>query len=89
MLAQAFPQIRTQKQGEVRIEEMPLLRNVVVVDNEGEGKVERERLGIECGIEWREVLMWGARGYDGKRGEKDWDEVINLQFTRCAFFFVY
>ena len=63
-----------------------MLRNVVVVDNEGEGRVERERLGIGCGIEWREVLMWGNRGYSGKREEKDWDEVINLQFTRFVSF---
>ena len=89
MLSQAFPQIRSQRPGEIEIEELPQLRNLIVVDNAEE---ERERLGrlkIKSMVDWREILLWREDVPEERRVTAlkivlKQDDVINLQFTRLV-----
>jgi len=88
-LSQAFPQIRSQHPGEIEIEELPKLRNLIVVDNAEE---ERERLGrlkIKSMVDWREILLWREdvpeeRRVTALKFDLKQDDVINLQFTRLV-----
>jgi len=88
-LSQAFPQIRSQRPGEIEIEELPQLRNLIVVDNAEE---ERERLGrlkIKSMVDWREILLWREdvpeeRRVTALKIDLKQDDVINLQFTRLV-----
>jgi hypothetical protein len=86
-LSQAFPQIRSQQPGEIQIEEMPELRNLIVVDNAEEETARLEKLRIKCMVDWREILLWRDNTIERrklneiKNGLKK-DDIINLQFTR-------
>ncbi|KAF9447142.1 acetyl-CoA synthetase-like protein [Macrolepiota fuliginosa MF-IS2] len=85
-LSQAFPQIRSQQPGEIQIEELPELRNLIVVDNAEEDKERLGRLKIKSLIDWRDILLWGEGGSEERRvkeigGLLKNDDVINLQFT--------
>lgn len=85
--SQAFPQIRSQKPGEIQIEELPELRNLIVVDNAEEEKARLGRLKIQSLVDWREILLWRKDSAEqtrlnGVRNSLEKDDVINLQFTR-------
>lgn len=85
--SQAFPQIRSQHPGEIQIEELPELRNLIVVDNAEEDRARLERLKIKSLVDWREILLWRDDTIEGRklneiRSGLEKDEVINLQFTR-------
>ncbi|KAF8999106.1 acetyl-CoA synthetase-like protein [Cyathus striatus] len=67
MLAQAFPEMCGNAQGDIQIADLPNLRNLVVVDNKEEYRAELEKLNIRS---MKEI---------SESAEKD--EVINLQFT--------
>ncbi|EKM75615.1 hypothetical protein AGABI1DRAFT_123040 [Agaricus bisporus var. burnettii JB137-S8] len=84
--SQAFPQIRSQHPGEIQIEELPELRNLIVVDNAEEDRTRLERLKIKSLVDWREILLWRDDTIEGRklneiRSGLEKDEVINLQFT--------
>lgn len=86
-LSQAFPQIRSQHPGEIQIEELPELRNLIVVDNAEEEKERLGRLKIKSLVDWREILLWREDGPEERKvkeivGLLEKDDVINLQFTR-------
>lgn len=87
MLAETFAQIRSQHPGEIQIEELPELRNLVVIDNVEESKADLEKLHIKSMVDWREVPIW-KEGVREARVQKELeaslgkDEVVNLQFTR-------
>lgn len=88
-LSQAFPQIRSQPPGEIQIEELPELRNLVVVDNAEEEREHLGRLKIKSLIDWREILLWREDASEERKVNKlksglKKDDVINLQFTRLA-----
>ena len=87
MLAQTFPEIRSAKPGEIQVEDLPELRNLVLVDNEESAHNDLAQLRIKSMIDWRELLMWreGHRAAQARRdiaARLDADDVINLQFTR-------
>jgi hypothetical protein len=88
-LSQAFPQIRSQHPGEIQIEELPELRNLIVVDNAEEEKARLGRLKIKSLVDWREILLWREDASEERRVEETKsalknDDVINLQFTRLV-----
>lgn len=86
-LSQAFPQIRSQHPGEIQIEELPELKNLIVVDNT-EGEKERlARLKIKSLVDWREILLWREDVVEERRVKEivntlEKGDVINVQFTR-------
>jgi len=92
-LAEAFPEIRGAHPGEIQLEDLPELRNVVVIDNAQEAHVDLAKLHIKSMVDWREVLIWREDVHEARvqsnitAGLKN-DEVINLQFTRYAHRFI-
>ena len=58
MLAETFVQIRSQHPGEIQIEELPELRNLVVIDNAEESLADLDKLHIKSMVDWREVPIW-------------------------------
>ena len=87
MLAQTFPEIRSAKPGEIQVQDLPELRNLVLVDNDGTAHNDLAELRIKSMVDWREVLMW-REGHGAAQARRDItaklekDDVINLQFTR-------
>ncbi|KXN89148.1 Putative acyl-CoA synthetase YngI [Leucoagaricus sp. SymC.cos] len=85
-LSQAFPQIRSQHPGEIRIEELPELRNLIAVDNAEAEKARLGRLKIRSLVDWREILLWREDAIEERRVAEIMtslkkDDVVNLQFT--------
>ena len=87
MLAQTFPEIRSAKPGEIQLEDLPELRNLVLVDNRDTAHNDLAQLHIKSMVDWRELLMW-REGHVAAQVRKNItarlqkDDVINLQFTR-------
>ncbi|TFK20517.1 acyl-CoA synthetase [Coprinopsis marcescibilis] len=86
MLYETFAEMRSMHPGEIQIEELPELRNIVVIDNVDEARTMLDTLHIKSTVDWREVLMWREDTGKAKRQRElekslDRDEVINLQFT--------
>ena len=87
MFAEAFPEIRGANPGELQVEDLPQLRNIVVVDNAEEYRADLAPLHIKGTVDWREILMWREDARE-VRVQKDilrrlnQEEVISLQFTR-------
>ncbi|KAJ3762213.1 acetyl-CoA synthetase-like protein [Lentinula raphanica] len=75
-----FPSLTSSKPGEIQEEELPELRNLIVVNNRDEQEL------VKVAIDWREIILWREDTQEAKlvkdiaRG-LDKDEVINLQFT--------
>ncbi|CAA7268372.1 unnamed protein product [Cyclocybe aegerita] len=85
-LSEAFVQIRSQHPGEIQLEELPELRNLVVVDNAESEKDDLDKLHIKSMVDWREILIWREDATEARIQRNicaglDKDEVINLQFT--------
>ena len=92
MLAEAFAEIRGMQPGEIQIEYLPDLRNIVVVDNKEEAKADLAKLHIKSMVDWREILLWREDAREGRvqrdiSASLDKDDVINIQFTRCVWRF--
>jgi len=92
MLAEAFAEIRGMQPGEIQIEYLPDLRNIVVVDNKEEAKADLAKLHIKSMVDWREILLWREDVREGRvqrdiSASLDKDDVINIQFTRCVWRF--
>lgn len=90
MFAETFAEMRGQQPGELQIEDLPTLRNFVVIDNAESAKADLAKLHIKSMVDWREVLIWqeGAREARVQKeveASLEKDEVINLQFTRYDF----
>lgn len=88
-LSQAFPEIRSCHPGELQIEDLPELRNLVVVDNAEEHHADLAKLHIKGMVDWREILVWREDAHESHVQKSicaglQKDEVINLQFTRFA-----
>ncbi|GLB39151.1 putative AMP-binding enzyme C-terminal domain [Lyophyllum shimeji] len=86
MLAGILPGLKESKPGEIEVEGLPELRNLVVVDNKGEYQAQLDKLGVRSTIDWREIFMWreDTRERDLQRdisASLKKDDVINLQFT--------
>ncbi|KAF9482709.1 acetyl-CoA synthetase-like protein [Pholiota conissans] len=86
MFAEAFPEIRNQHPGELQIQDLPFLRNIVVVDNAELEKADLAQLHIKGTVDWREILIWREDVREAQI-QKDItaglhkDDIINLQFT--------
>ncbi|KAF6747150.1 acyl-CoA synthetase [Ephemerocybe angulata] len=77
---------QTMQPGELQLEDLPALRNFVVVDNAEEAKEDLAKLHIKSMVDWREVPIWREGTREAKMQKEieeglDPDEVINLQFT--------
>ena len=82
-----FPQMRSMHPGDIQLEELPELRNFVVIDNMNEATTMLEKLHVKSTVDWREVMLWQEGSREAKLQQKierslDKDDVINLQFTR-------
>ena len=86
IFADAFPALRNSAPSEIQEPALPFLKNLIVVDNDGEYKGEIEKADVRSAIDWREIMIWqdGTEGRTVRRMMRglDKDEVINLQFTR-------
>jgi len=85
-LYELYPEMAHQHPGEIQVEDLPHLRNIVVVDNLEQSKADLEALDIRSTADWREVLLWGPAGREARMQHEieaslHRDEVINLQFT--------
>ncbi|KAF5383310.1 hypothetical protein D9615_005004 [Tricholomella constricta] len=86
MLAAVVPGLEGSQPGHIQAEELPELRNLVVVDNQGKYQGELDKLGVKGIIDWREIIMWreDTPERDMQRdmsASLEKDDVINLQFT--------
>ncbi|KAG5654579.1 hypothetical protein H0H81_000104 [Sphagnurus paluster] len=86
MLGGLMPDLKHSQPGHIQTEELPELRNLVLVDNHGEYQAELEKLGVRSTIDWREIIMWREDSHERKTqrdisASLEKDEVINLQFT--------
>ena len=69
------------------MEDLPELRNLVLVDNEESAQNDLAQLHIKSMVDWRELLMW-REGHGAAQARRDisarleTNDVINLQFTR-------
>ncbi|EAU81427.2 acyl-CoA synthetase [Coprinopsis cinerea okayama7 len=86
MLYELFPQARSMHPGELQLEELPELKNIVMIDNANEGQAMLNELVIRSVVDWREVLLWSTTSREARLQQEieaslDKDEVINLQFT--------
>ena len=90
IFADAFPALRNSAPSEIQEPALPFLKNLIVVDNDGEYKSEIEKADVRSAVDWREIMIWqdGAEGRTvrGMMKGQDKDEVTNLQFTRCLSF---
>ena len=83
-------EIRNAQPGELQIQDLPELRNIILVDNAEEGRDDIAKLKIRSMVDWREILMWREDVHEAKLHRKLYeglhkDEVINLQFTRYGW----
>jgi len=88
-LSQAFIELRHCHPGEIQIEDLPDLRNFIVVDNAEESRADLAKLHIKSMVDWREILLWRddtteARIQRDIMAGLQKEEIINLQFTRWA-----
>ncbi|KAF7289906.1 hypothetical protein MIND_01365500 [Mycena indigotica] len=87
MVVSKFPELRGSPAGNpIQLEELPALRDIIVVDNTGQFSAEAEKLRFKNWIDWREILIWDESASESrvqKRIERglNKDDVINLQFT--------
>lgn len=92
-LAEAFAEMRGAQPGDIQIQDLPELRNIVLVDNAEEARDDLAKLHIRSMVDWREILMWRQDGHEAKLQQKlyeglDKDETINLQFTRYDYWII-
>ena len=90
-LAKAIPALLSSKPGAINVEEIPTLRNLVIV-NDLENSVDYENImdGLSCTIDFRELFAWNEGIHERdtiKQAREDMgvNDVINLQFTRFVF----
>jgi len=87
MLADALPGLRDSMPGNIQDPSLPGLRNLVVVDNGDAFQRQRDKLGVEGTIDWREIMIWREDTREQAllremRASLHKNDVINLQFTR-------
>lgn len=90
LLSGAFPALRDSSPGAIDEPALPALRNIVIVNHTTDREKYRKDLhGLKGTIDWREVMMWREDGREANELKEiskslNKDDVINLQFTRCA-----
>ena len=92
LLSAAIPSLSAASPNSISVAELPELRNILVVDNcasAEEFEKERERAGLRCAVDFREMVVRDEGGHEQKelvRAKQGLHchEVMNLQFTRCV-----
>lgn len=98
MLESAIPSLASCHAGEINVQELPDLRNILVVDDThtvgpgghpqaSEFEFRKITQRMKCVVNFRDVLVWDAplsvdNELEAVRRVSHKDEVINLQFTR-------
>jgi hypothetical protein len=90
MLTDALPGLASSFPGHINVEELPHLRNIVIIDNDSPSDVSRAADDIKCTVDWREVILWREDGVEqtmlaNLKKSLDKHDIINLQFTRFVF----
>ncbi|KAG6916418.1 hypothetical protein DXG01_006822 [Tephrocybe rancida] len=86
MLGQVLPNLKHSRPGDIQCEELPDLKNLIVVDNSGQYHEEMDKLGVKSVIDWREIIIWREDAKE-RNLQRDIsaslhkDDIINLQFT--------
>ena len=87
-LAEAVPVLKSAKSGDIQAEQLPELRNLVVVDNTARsGEFEKVLNETNSAIDFRDLFIWNESAPEQSviketAASLKSDEVINLQFTR-------
>ncbi|KAG6899203.1 hypothetical protein C0993_012331 [Termitomyces sp. T159_Od127] len=86
MLLQVLPNLKSSKPGDIQCEELPELKNFVVVDNTGKYQEELNKLSVNSTIDWREILIWREDTKERSLQRRisaslKKDDIINLQYT--------
>ncbi|KAG5334854.1 hypothetical protein C0989_002765 [Termitomyces sp. Mn162] len=86
MLTEVSPNLKHSKPGDIQCEELPDLKNLVVVDNVGNYQENLAKLHVNSTIDWRDILIWreDTKERDLQRqisASLEKDDIINLQFT--------
>lgn len=87
-LSNAFPALRDSSPGDIQEPVLPLLRNLVVLDNcPDEAQFPKELDRLKCAVDFRDIMIW-EDGAKEKKMHHDIskslhkDEVVSLVFTR-------
>ncbi|OCB89127.1 acetyl-CoA synthetase-like protein [Sanghuangporus baumii] len=86
-LAEAIPGLATCHPGEISVEDLPDLRNIVVVDNTlGSDEFRNLLQNVRCTVDFREIFEWHESAAERRAVEEFQrtatnSDVINLQFT--------
>ncbi|EKM57015.1 uncharacterized protein PHACADRAFT_194590 [Phanerochaete carnosa HHB-10118-sp] len=85
-LADAFPSLVSSSPGNVNIERLPDLKNIVVLDDLGGAQGAAEMARAKSAIDFCEILVWRHAGPEQRKLEAlerglQQHETINLQFT--------
>ena len=82
-----MPGLASSNPGEIHVEELPELRNVLVVNN-ASGDIFRKLLDkVKCSVDFREAFLWKSSAAERLAVEKIQtsatnEDIVNLQFTR-------
>lgn len=85
-LSKAMPGLASSNPGEIHVEELPELRNVLVVNN-ASGDIFRKLLDkVKCSVDFREAFLWKSSAAERLAVEKIQtsatnEDIVNLQFT--------
>ncbi|KAL5498673.1 hypothetical protein ACEPAH_2028 [Sanghuangporus vaninii] len=86
-LVEAIPGLATCHPGEISVEDLPDLRNIVVVDNTlGSDEFRNLPQNVRCTVDFREIFEWHESAAERRAVEEFQrtatnSDVINLQFT--------
>ena len=86
-LADAIPSLSSCLAGEIQVEELPNLRNVLVVNNIEDAEFHKLLRDVKCAVDFREAFEWYPSPSEEKAVKElqrtaSNDDIINLQFTR-------
>lgn len=90
LFADALPGLRSSPRGAIDEPALPHLRHLVVVDNtSGPQEFQMQMDNVRSATDFRELFIWDEHAKEQMEVEQmektlHHDEVINLQFTRCA-----
>ncbi|EJD05486.1 acetyl-CoA synthetase-like protein [Fomitiporia mediterranea MF3/22] len=85
-LAEAIPSLASCRAGEIQIEELPELRNILIVNNTEDGEFNKLLRNVKCAVDFREAFEWypspsEVKAVDELQRAASNDDIINLQFT--------
>lgn len=87
-LSETIPGLASCHAGEISVEELPELRNILLVDNtSGSDEFQKLKEDVKCTVDFREAFEWHESAGERKAVRElqrtaSSDDIINLQFTR-------